>query len=222
MKQQTMSRIICAILTLSLLASFAGCGRREAKTPDPTFIRKTIEELAVDYGAYGAEAKDRTDALLEALYEADPVTGARWQSIMQIWMSEDLGQPLNYDVLPDGLPDTDELCIVVLGFQLNPDGSMREELVQRMTARLAMERLPGSLLFLSSTVLGCWLLALRHLCPLPAPQLLILRTSSLLFHLSWRSRLAQSGRSRILSRPQQPLPWQRQRALRHARPHESR
>lgn len=137
MKQQTLSRIICAILTLSLLASFAGCGRREAKTPDPTFIRKTIEELAVDYGAYGAEAKDRTDALLEALYEADPVTGARWQSIMQIWMSEDLGQPLNYDVLPDGLPDTDELCIVVLGFQLNPDGSMREELVQRMTVALA-------------------------------------------------------------------------------------
>ena len=50
--------------------------------------------------------------------------------------SADLGKPLNYGVLPDGLPDSDELCIVVLGFQLNPDGTMKEELVERLTAAL--------------------------------------------------------------------------------------
>ncbi len=49
----------------------------------------------------------------------DASAGKRWKKIMDIWTSDDLGKHLNYDVLPDGLPDTDELCIVVLGFQLN-------------------------------------------------------------------------------------------------------
>ena len=32
---------------------------------------------------------------------------------------------VHYDVLPDGLPQTGELCMVALGFQLNEDGSMK-------------------------------------------------------------------------------------------------
>lgn len=49
------------------------------------------------------------------------------------------------DVLPDGLPDTDELCIVVLGFQLNPDGSMRDELINRLNVALrSAEKYPNA------------------------------------------------------------------------------
>ena len=39
--------------------------------------------------------------------------------------------------LPDGLPEDDTLCLVVLGFQLNPDGSMRDELIERLNVALA-------------------------------------------------------------------------------------
>ena len=92
--------------------------------------------MVVDYGAYQAEAKEKTDALLKDLREADAGTGLRWEKIMQIWTSGDLGQPLHYDVLPDGLPDTDELCLVVLGFQLEPDGTMRGELIKRLQVAL--------------------------------------------------------------------------------------
>ncbi|MCR5844009.1 MAG: YdcF family protein, partial [Oscillospiraceae bacterium] len=42
------------------------------------------------------------------------------------------GLRVNENILPDGLPETDELCLVGLGFQLNPDGSMREELIERL------------------------------------------------------------------------------------------
>ena len=50
-------------------------------------------------------------------------------------------------MLPDGLPETDELCLVVLGFQLNPDGSMREELVERLRVALACaEKYPEALI----------------------------------------------------------------------------
>ena len=50
---------------------------------------------------------------------------------MALWRT--VGTAIHYDVLPDGLPDTDELAIVVLGFQLNPDGSMRSELTERLS-----------------------------------------------------------------------------------------
>ena len=39
--------------------------------------------------------------------------------------------------LPEGLEDTDQLCIIVLGFQLNPDGTMKEELIGRLETALA-------------------------------------------------------------------------------------
>ena len=130
-------RILIAAACLTVLSMlFSACGKKEAAAPDPEKIRKTIEEMVVDYGAYQAEAKEKTDALLKDLREADAGTGLRWEKIMQIWTSGDLGQPLHYDVLPDGLPDTDELCLVVLGFQLEPDGTMRGELIERLQVAL--------------------------------------------------------------------------------------
>ena len=108
----------------------------EDSTADPGTVQMMIEEIVYVYGSYGEEADDIVDSLLEDLYSADKSAGEKWTKIMDLWRSPALGQPLNYDVLPDGLPDTDELCIVVLGFQLNPDGTMRDELVDRLTVAL--------------------------------------------------------------------------------------
>ena len=126
-------KVLAALLALSLLFSFAGC-KNGGETAD---VQKLVEEIAVDYGTYGDEAKDRINTLLKELSAADANTGARWSEIMKIWTSTDLGKPLNYGVLPDGLPDSDELCIVVLGFQLNPDGTMKDELIERLKVALA-------------------------------------------------------------------------------------
>lgn len=117
----------------------------DAAAKDPTRIEKLVEEIAVDYGTYGAEAKERIDTLLKDLSAEDSAASIRWKQIMDIWTSPALGQPLHYDVLPDGLPDTDELCIIVLGFQLNPDGSMKDELVERLTVALrSAEKYPSA------------------------------------------------------------------------------
>ena len=128
--------IAVLIVSFGLILSLAGCSRDQGKqNDDPKSLEKIVEEMAVDYGSYGMEAKDKIGSLLEELSEADKSAGARWAKIMDIWMSDDLGRPLNYDVLPDGLPGTDELCLVVLGFQLEPDGSMKPELVERLLLR---------------------------------------------------------------------------------------
>ena len=146
-------RVISFILALCLCVSLAGCGSSSSRSDtsgsstassgdssqtssDPKRVEKIVEEMAVDYGSYGSEAKDKIDTLLVELSACDASAGKRWKNIMDVWTSEDLGKQLNYDVLPDGLPDTDELCIVVLGFQLNPDGTMKDELVQRLTVAL--------------------------------------------------------------------------------------
>ncbi len=129
--------IIKYIFMLCMIFSLAGCGSSNGKSSDdPRLLENIVEEIAVDYGSYGAEANDRIDKLLKDLTDEDKATGAKWKEIMNIWSSDELGQPLHYDILPDGLPDTDELCIVVLGFQLNPDGTMKEELVERLTVAL--------------------------------------------------------------------------------------
>ena len=130
-------RIITYILVFCIVFSLAGCGSRSSKpSDDPKALERIVEEIAVDYGTYGAEANDRINRLLKDLTAIDKGAGSRWKEIMDLWSSDELGLPLNYDILPDGLPDTDELCIVVLGFQLNPDGTMKEELIERLTVAL--------------------------------------------------------------------------------------
>ena len=116
---------VSGILSLFLLLS--GCGANKART-----AQDVIEELVVDYGGSGEKALPKVKTLLTELDALDSDLGARWKKIVDIWTAAEKEQTLNYGVLPDGLPDTDELCIVALGFQLEPDGTMRDELIERL------------------------------------------------------------------------------------------
>ncbi len=133
MVKRTALGVISFLMIFCVCLSLAGCG----KETDAKFAEKTVEEIAVDYGTYGTEAGDRIETLLKDLSSADPAAGERWRKIVDIWTSPELGKIRSYGVLPDGLPETDELCIVVLGFQLNPDGTMKDELVERLKVALA-------------------------------------------------------------------------------------
>ena len=133
MKNRSLKLLILITAALLLLA---GCGT--AKTPRKA--QEIIEEMVVDQGSYGAEASDRVKELLKELSSADSNLGTRWSRITELWTQAEAGPELNYDVLPDGLPDTDELCIVALGFQLEPDGTMRDELIGRLSVVLNSAR----------------------------------------------------------------------------------
>lgn len=120
--------IPCLLLTLSVVCFCTGCGQRE-ENREP---RAVIEEMVVDYGNYGGEADEHIQALLKELRAADADAADRWERIMTLWKTVNTELPVHDGVLPDGLPDSDALCIVALGFQLNPDGSMRDELIERL------------------------------------------------------------------------------------------
>ena len=142
MKNTVPMRAVLVILALSLLVCFAGCEKKNERAK-----QDVIEELVVDHASYGAEAKERVGTLLAELDGMDADAAKRWTKIVGIWEECEAGTALNYDVLPDGLPDTDELCLVVLGFQLNEDGTMKEELIERLTvAKNCAEKYPNALI----------------------------------------------------------------------------
>lgn len=133
MKSDFRRRTLCLILALALVCLCCGCGQKEeAPKEEPRDSRAIIEEMAVDYGRYGDEAQERIGELLQELRAADPDAAERWERIMALWKTVNTDMTVHDGALPDGLPETDELCIVALGFQLEADGSMREELVERL------------------------------------------------------------------------------------------
>lgn len=122
-----------AVMQLSQMVTYLRSGLREAR------------ETVINYGAYGEEAGERNAELIARMQALNPENAVKWEQIMALWKEVNSGLPVNENVLPDGLPDTDELCIVALGFQLNPDGSMRDELIQRLRVALnSAEKYPNA------------------------------------------------------------------------------
>ena len=72
--------------------------------------------------------------------ETDPKQGAAWEKIMFDWSWINSDMPIYEDTLPEGLPEDDSLCIIVMGFGLNADGSIRPELKNRLEVALAFAR----------------------------------------------------------------------------------
>ena len=104
-------------------------------------------EIVVNYGAYGETADERNAELFVRMQALNPACAEKWQQILDLWKTVNSDLPIHEGILPDGLPDTDELCIVALGFQLNPDGTMRDELVERLRVVLrSAEKYPNALI----------------------------------------------------------------------------
>lgn len=101
-------------------------------TPEPREAKEIIEEMVITYGLYENAANDRVTELLTELEAVDPDAASRWAQIMELWRNVRAGIEINYKELPDGLPDTDELAIVALGYKLNANGTMRDELEDRL------------------------------------------------------------------------------------------
>ena len=104
-------------------------------TPEPATERSVaqiVEEMAACYARDGERAAGRLKELLAEMRTAYPAEAQKWADVMDRWRALEGGVTVHLGELPDGLPDTDELCIVALGYQLNADGTMKNHLKDRL------------------------------------------------------------------------------------------
>ena len=104
-----------------------------------------IEELLQYYANYQETAQTDIDRILDEIKQEDETLYEEWSQIMDYWSYVNTEMTVYTGVAPDGLPEDDSLCIVVLGFALNPDGTMKDELIGRLTVALASaEKYPNA------------------------------------------------------------------------------
>lgn len=124
------------LLVLPLLGTaLPGAAATGEKTPS----QGLIERLVISYAAYG----ERDGEALQELAALDPAAADQWTRIMALWET-----PVTVrESLPEDLPRDDTLCLIALGFQLDPDGSMREELTERLKVlKAASEQYPNAVI----------------------------------------------------------------------------
>lgn len=108
---------------------------------------KLVSDLVYTYAAKQDAAIAEELRLLEALTLEDYALGGLWHDIYEYWRSVNNSFSVQPGVVPEGLAEDDSLCIVVLGFQLEPDGSMAGELTGRCETALAcLRRYPNAVL----------------------------------------------------------------------------
>lgn len=91
-----------------------------------------VNEMISVFEKKGTKGSSEIEELLSELKAKDHDIGELWKKVMDHWeyVSSDL--LVNQGELPSGLPNDESLCLLVPGFQLNEDGSMQPELIERL------------------------------------------------------------------------------------------
>ena len=111
----------------------------EAASPHKYDYTKDTSSIVKKLMKCDLKASDTSDlqSLIDDMKASDPAMGKLWDGIMNYWIYTENSLEINYDNLPDDLPDDDSLCIVIAGYELGRDGKMKPELVDRMVTGLA-------------------------------------------------------------------------------------
>ena len=128
-----MRRVFCMILLLMLLPVLALPAG--AKTDEAYYIRQILGECLEEIPS---ETKIQT--YLDRMSQDYSLQAQVWTQIMDrlFWVNREMEVKRN--VLPDGLAQDDSLAIVVMGYQLNRNGSMKPELLDRVAVAIASAR----------------------------------------------------------------------------------
>lgn len=133
--------LLAAALILSLTL---GCAGNVSAAPTQT-EQDYIRQMVSYYYHYTDTAVTDIARVSEQLATIDPWLAETWLALIDGWAHINRDLPIDTDTLPEGLPNDDSLCIVVLGYQLAADGSIRRELSGRMeVARKAAEQYPNA------------------------------------------------------------------------------
>ena len=127
-----MKRIFAFLLALVLFLNIPISAEAATDRSD-----ELITSIINYFQYYQGDARTDYDQLLEQLRGEDPALGDIWAGIVDFWIYLNEGMDVRQQVIPDGLPEDDSLCIAVMGYYLKQDGSMRDELYNRLEVALA-------------------------------------------------------------------------------------
>lgn len=147
-----MIRKICIIAGLLVLV-LAGCTDKEAlnnekpvvvlddfgevdDNMDPELLQAEINQCVQTIISDNVRKPGSVQVDIDKLAALDKESADRWAAIIKYWNDANEKEFINKDILPAGLPDDNSLCIVVLGYQLNADGTMKDELIGRLETAL--------------------------------------------------------------------------------------
>lgn len=125
---------VALTMSLSMLVS----GLPAAVFAEETTAQDCIKELIVYYRDYQEAASTDIDRTLEKLRSIDETQYEVWSQIMDYWSYINTDMQVNIGTVPEGLPEDSSMCVVILGFALNSDGSMKPELIGRLQTGLAI------------------------------------------------------------------------------------
>ena len=107
--------------------------------------KSCIADLIGYYKQYQEAAQTDINRVLSELAEIDQAQYEAWSSIMSYWSYINTEMQVNIGTVPEGLPEDNSVAIVILGFALNSDGTMKDELIGRLETGLAVaEAYPNS------------------------------------------------------------------------------
>ena len=112
-------KLFAVILALMMLLSMAGTVCAAENEEATACIQKMINY----YRYHQDAAATDIECLLYELSQIDPAKAEIWRSIMEYWHSANTDMTYYDGVIPEGLPQDDTLCIVVMGYALSSDGS---------------------------------------------------------------------------------------------------
>ncbi len=128
------NKLLFLFLTLAMLLGMTTM----VMAKDTKLAKKLASQLTVYYENYQEAAETDIERVLGEIKLADEGYGAAWEKIMNYWRQANADGFTNVGTVPQGLPQDDSLCIVILGYALNKDGTMHEELIGRLETGLAI------------------------------------------------------------------------------------
>ena len=102
--------------------------------------KSCISNLIGYYRSYQEAAETDILRTQKELQKIDPVQAEAWEQIMAYWSYINTEMQVNIGTVPEGLPEDNSVAIVILGFALNADGTMKEELIGRLETGLAIAK----------------------------------------------------------------------------------
>lgn len=128
-----MRRFLCVTMLLLVLPVLFLPA--EAKLEEAYYIRQILGECLNE-----SASQAKIDGYLSQMTRDYPQHARVWTQIMDSFFQVNGEMEIYSDTLPDGLPQDGSLGIVVMGLQLNPNGSVKPELLDRLAVAIRSAR----------------------------------------------------------------------------------